>query len=117
MRFSRRVVSLALTAVCASWSVASHAGLAEANAALETQDYQAARTEFEPLAVRGNTQAQFAMGQIHINGWGTAKDYAQAHHWYCMAAQRGHAEAQFTAGVLYGTGSGLEHTAKHRAGV
>ena len=68
MRFSRRVVSLALTAVCATWSVNTVAGMTEANAALETQDYPTARSELEPLAQAGNTHAQFAMGQIYING-------------------------------------------------
>jgi hypothetical protein len=57
-------------------------------------------------ADQGNPIAQRHMGELHQNGWGVSKDYAEAMRWYRMAADQGDAVAQTHIGVVYRNGQG-----------
>jgi len=75
--------------------------------AYETGDYQAATTEWQPLAAAGDADGQFGMGLLYANGFGVPLDDAQALKWYRLAADQGHAEAQCNIAVMYANGWGV----------
>ncbi|GGO14875.1 hypothetical protein GCM10007972_22440 [Iodidimonas muriae] len=68
--------------------------LGDGIAAFSLQDYEAARTIFEPLAENGDGDAAFRLGWIYEGGFGVARDPVQAQTWYRRAAQHGHSEAK-----------------------
>ena len=47
------------------------------------------------------------------NGFGVAKDYAEAVKWYMKAAEQGNSAAQYNLGLMYKNGNGV---AKDRGG-
>ena len=70
-------------------------------------DYQAALTNWQPLAEDGQAGAQFGMGLLYGNGFGVALDDDLALKWYLLAAEQGHAEAQCNIAVMYANGWGV----------
>ena len=58
-------------------------------------------------AVKGDTGAQFLLGNMYYNGEGMPQDYAEAVKWYRLAADKGHVKAQYNLGVMHGTGIGV----------
>jgi TPR repeat protein len=52
-------------------------------------------------AERGDTYAQYILGNKYARGIGAAQDYEQAASWYRRAAERGSARAQYRLGRLY----------------
>jgi tetratricopeptide (TPR) repeat protein len=59
---------------------------------------------FRRGAHRGNINAMHNLGLCYRNGWGVAKDYANAHEWYQKAANQGYDSAMFEVGLLYQVG-------------
>ena len=59
------------------------------------------------MAMYGDTQSQFEMGQMYLNGIKIRMDYEQAVSWFEKAATQGHIEAMFTLGNLYSSGKGI----------
>lgn len=55
-------------------------------------------------ADKGDTESQFRLGNIYLNGDGVPIDYKKAFEWYEKAALRGHADAQFSLGLMYDKG-------------
>ena len=70
-------------------------------------DYEAALSEWEPLAERGNESAQFNLGMIYHKGLGVQYNYKAAVKWYTLAAEQGNAPAQYNLGVMYRLGQGV----------
>lgn len=70
-------------------------------------DYDTAVKEFEPLAERGNVDAQFILGFMYASGEGVAQDYKAAIKWYKLAAEQEHDKAQYNLGVMYYEGQGV----------
>ncbi|HUR45046.1 MAG TPA: tetratricopeptide repeat protein [Candidatus Saccharimonadales bacterium] len=60
----------------------------------------------EPLAEKGNPDAQFKLGQALTSG-GKSSDYEKAAKWLRMAADQGHAGAQIALAELYEAGRGV----------
>jgi len=58
-------------------------------------------------ADKGDTKAQYDLGEVYFNGNGAPKDYVQAAFWYSKAADHGYARAQYNLGYLYYTGMGV----------
>ncbi len=75
--------------------------------AYEAGDYAAALAEFRPLADDGDPDAQFYLGEMHLEGKGVARDFETAAHWLGKAAQAGHPPAQGVLGGLYAVGLGV----------
>lgn len=75
-------------------------------AAYEAGDYDKARRIWQPLAEKGDTQAQRGMGKLYEKGRGVERDYATAVKWYRPAAEKGDAESQYRLSVAYGYGLG-----------
>jgi len=67
-------------------------------------------------AENGDSDAQYRIGLMYLNGEGVSQDLAQAARWYRKAAEQGNSDAQFGLGVLYFHGQGVpentEETAK-----
>jgi TPR repeat protein len=55
----------------------------------DTQQYTLALKMLEPLAARGNPEAQYAMGYMYYYGLGTHLDTQTAKVWFHMAAVQG----------------------------
>ena len=70
-------------------------------------DYATALKEWEPLAERGNSRAQFNLGVMYDEGEGVPQDDKEAVRWYRLAAEQGYAMAQFNLGVMYDDGDGV----------
>ncbi|MHA0043766.1 tetratricopeptide repeat protein [Deinococcus sp. PEB2-63] len=54
----------------------------------------AAFRALQPEAARGDAQAQFLLGELHYNGFATARNRPEALRWYRLAAAQGYAPAQ-----------------------
>ena len=90
-----------------SLSAPAWADFQDAVAAVERGDYATALQEFKPLAERGDTWAQFNLGEMYFQGEGVPQDYAEAVRWYLRAAGQGLAEAQNNLGDMYHRGYGV----------
>jgi uncharacterized protein len=70
-------------------------------------DHATALREWEPLAERGNVDAQYNLGGMYSRGEGVPQDYKTAVKWYRLAAEQGDAPAQYLLGVSYNRGEGV----------
>jgi TPR repeat protein len=80
------------------------AGFDEGVAAYKRGDYAAALREFMPLALAGDSSAQYNLGVIYRLGEGVPQNDAEAMRWYRLAAAQGAANAQNDLGVMYADG-------------
>jgi TPR repeat protein len=69
-------------------------------------DYAAALREWQPLAEKGDANAQYNVGLLYTRGQGVPEDLVKAVEWYLKAAEKGVAAAQFNLGVIYANGQG-----------
>ena len=58
---------------------------------------------FQKAAGQGMAPAQYALGQMYLNGEGVEQNVAKAVEWYTHAATQGLLEAQGDLGFLYAT--------------
>ena len=70
-------------------------------------DYGAARAAWQPLAERGDRDAQANLGLLYARGQGVPQDYATALKWFQQSANQGYAIAQNNLGVMYRNGYGV----------
>ena len=77
-------------------------------AAAKRGDFATALTEWKPLAEQGDADAQYNLGRMYDNGYGTPQDYKAALKWYTAAAEQGVAQAQYLLGLMYNTGQGVQ---------
>lgn len=68
--------------------------------AWQRADYAAAVTIWRPLAVRGDADAEFNLGQAYRLGRGVPLDLSAAKSWFLRAANSGHLDAEATLGLL-----------------
>ena len=76
-------------------------------AAYQRGEFAAAARAFEPLAVRGDADAQYGLAVLYDLGRGVARDLQAAAAWYRQAAEQGVSEAQFNLGAMYANGEGV----------
>jgi len=93
-------------AVCLLISLAivtsnTHADDDAGEVAYKKKDYATAIKEWELLASKGNTSAQYSLGFMYREGLGVQKNNAEAIKWYSMVAAKGIAVAEFNVGYLY----------------
>lgn len=62
-------------------------------------DFEEAVRQWRPLAIEGDPDAQFNLGQAYKLGRGVPADLAEAEHWYRRAAAQGHHEAEDNYGL------------------
>ena len=68
--------------------------------------------EIKKLAEKGDSDAQYKLGQMYRKGKGISRDYKQAAYWYTKAAEQGNAHAQFFLGKMYWMGKGIPQDEK-----
>ncbi len=73
--------------LCAASAVPAFADYNEGKLAMERKDYAAAYAELLPDAEQGHHNAQYLLAQLYENGWGTARDSAQAAPWFRRATE------------------------------
>jgi len=72
----------------------------------ERGDYQAALFAWQPLAEKGDANAQNALGWLYNEGKGAGLDFGQAFKWYMLAAEQGNVHAHYNLGFLHEHGNG-----------
>jgi len=75
--------------------------LDDAKVAHKHGNNRAAALLVQPLADRGNAEAQDYLGMMHEVGWGFSPDGVEAMKWYRKSAEQGNADAQFRIGQMY----------------
>jgi TPR repeat protein/S1-C subfamily serine protease len=63
--------------------------------------------EFMPLALAGDSTAQYNLGVLYSHGEGVPQNHAEAARWYRRAADQGLADAQTKLGAMYVLGQGV----------
>lgn len=89
-----------IAVVCAggtSWG----ATLEEAEAAYKKGRYEQALEPFVLAAVKGNSLAQYRLGEMYGLGHGVRQDSSKAIAWYGRAAAQGELDAQNNLGAIY----------------
>jgi uncharacterized protein len=77
--------------------------------AYERGDYAKAIAEWQPLAIKGNPDAQFNLAQAYKLGRGVPMDTKIAESWYRKAAEQGHLQAEDNLGlVMFNNGKRAE---------
>ena len=101
MRSFRTAHSLALPLLAASMLAApAHADVKDGVDAWQAGNYPAAVAEWRPLAIAGDADAQFNLGQAYKLGRGVPADLVQAEAWYRRAAKQGHLQAEDNLGLI-----------------
>ena len=90
---------LAATTLMAAHT-ASAASVQDGMIALLQGDAQRAYSIWQPLALRGDRDAQYHLGYMYQTGTGVKKDPKQALYWYNLAAKNGHWKAPYEARVV-----------------
>lgn len=90
------------------YSNAWAANYEEGKRAYLDKDYALALEILEPLAEKGDSQAQVTLGIMYDFGHGVTKDSANAIEWYIKAAEQGVPVVQHDVGVKYFQGQGVE---------
>lgn len=85
-----------LGALCCAVAIPSWAQ-GECYDAFLSEDWNAAYRSCLPLAARGDAEAQYNFGIMHLLGMGVTKDYMKAHAWISLAGAHGY---DGTGGVL-----------------
>ena len=81
--------------------------LSDATRVYDTGDYKQAAKLYQPLADKGNAEAQYVLGMMYRAGRGVERDNKEAKKWYQMAAEQGHPIAQFYLGWMHARGKGI----------
>lgn len=109
MRSFRTAVLLALPLALASMLAApAHADVKDGVDAWQAGNYQAAVAQWRPLALAGDADAQFNLGQAYKLGRGVPTDLGQAEVWYRRAAKQGHLQAEDNLGLVLFTANRRE---------
>lgn len=95
-----RLLFLLLLALPLTAAADFESGVAAAGAG----DYGAALRAWQPLAEKGNVDAQFNLGLLYENGLGVPQDGATAVLWYRRAAEQNDRVAQAYLGEMYAQG-------------
>ncbi len=61
---------------------------------MQAGDYGTAFKELKPLADKGDSRAQFFVGNLYQDGTGVAKSEAEAEKWYRKSAAQGNEDAK-----------------------
>ena len=75
---------------------------------IQAQDKPSAQelVDLRALAEAGDTEAQYNLGLMYVNGRGVAQDDVEAVAWYRRAAEQGIAEAQYWLGYIFARSAG-----------
>jgi uncharacterized protein len=88
---------------CATMLMAAAPAFADVKAGVDAWsrgEYATAIKEWRPLAINGDADAQFNMGQAYKLGRGVPVDFKLAEGWYRRAADQGHLQAEDNLGLI-----------------
>ena len=71
-------------------------------------DFSSALKIWQPLAQKGDPEAQFYVGEVYEKGMGRSPDESLAVSWYLRSAENGYAPAQLSLGRMYERGLGVK---------
>ena len=71
------------------------------------QGHEAGLCVLKQLAVQGDADVQFCLGDMYKKGKGVPRDGDMARRWLKKAAEQGHADAQYRLGDMYNKGEGM----------
>lgn len=100
------LTALLLACAAPAWAD-DHAQFQQGYTAYQAGNYAQALRLWQPLAQKGNAEAQFALGLMYDKGQGVAQTDRQAAAWYQKAADQGDADAQLNLGLMYANGRGV----------
>jgi TPR repeat protein len=63
--------------------------------------WESAEQHWRPLAEKGDAEARYKLGIMHLNGYGVAQDEAEGLKLIREAAEKGHPDAQMVFGYLH----------------
>lgn len=69
--------------------------------ALKSGDYDTAMRRFKPLAIIGDSRAQYLLGQMYAFGWGVPRDESHALKWLRKAEKWSKTETDKAASAAY----------------
>jgi uncharacterized protein len=95
-----RLLASGMALVLAMIGAAAHADVKAGVDAWSRGDYPAAIKEWRPLAINGDADAQFNLGQAYKLGRGVPVDFKLAESWYRKAAEQGHFQAEDNLGLI-----------------
>lgn len=96
-----KVFPIALSlGVLMSMAVPAYADVKGGVDAWDRGDYPAAVSQWRPLAISGDADAQFNLAQAYKLGRGVPTDLRVAQDWYAKAAAQGHARAEDNLGLV-----------------
>jgi cell division septation protein DedD len=95
-----KLLASGLTIALAMIGTAAHADVKAGVDAWSRGDYPAAIKEWRPLAINGDADAQFNLGQAYKLGRGVPVDFKLAEGWYRKAADQGHLQAEDNLGLI-----------------
>ncbi|MBB6425396.1 SPOR domain-containing protein [Sphingopyxis sp. JAI128] len=98
----------ALPLIAVSLAAPALADVKDGVDAWQAGNYQAAVAEWRPLAIAGDADAQFNLGQAYKLGRGVPTDLGQAESWYRRAAKQGHLQAEDNLGLVLFTANRRE---------
>lgn len=81
-------------------------------AAYQAGDLKLAVRLWQPLAERGDPEAQFGIATLYHAGKGLPLDRTESSYWFLLSAEQGFAAAQYNLGNAYKRGEGLRPNAK-----
>lgn len=100
------VIFVALLALAVS-DAAIAGSIEDATSALERRDFTTALGLLQPLADRGEADAQCGLGAMYYAGYGVPQDDVAAVKWFRLAAEQGEAKAQYFLGMMCNYGRGV----------
>lgn len=106
------IVAIASVLLQACSSVGGGA-LRHGRSAFQNQDYRTAFKDLLPLAQKGNSQAQYAIGYMYYNGLGVAKDFQMAQFWLHKSAAQQYQKAKDALKMIVSAKSAEPFPAPH----
>lgn len=100
-------LAAALALLLAAATTVRADALEEGVQAFERKHYRDAFVLLRPQAERGQAQAQYLVGRMFEDGYGTDRDQVAAAKWYRLSAEQGNALAQHALAVFYAVGWGV----------
>lgn len=114
MRKAATILAVLLFPASVWISPAAGQSFGDGVAAYSLQDYEKALAIWRPLADAGDSEAQFRIGLLFLNGRGAKADSSEAARWFQLAGGMGHARAGYMLADMYAAGNGVEEDA-HQA--
>ncbi len=103
----KKLIAAMFLSMLMTHAVAQEADLLKGFKAFQAGEYATTIAHWEPLAQRGNVDAQSSLAALYRFGFGVDKDAKIALKWYRLAADQGDAAGQYGLASMYASGEGV----------